>query len=131
GRVLCLTGARCSFSGRPGVFFPASPAGPPVAAPEPYRQAIVGIYARLVASARQLGQHVLPRHEVADAQPYAGSAELRGDLDILYRSLLANGSALVARGRLRMLRRAVEVFGFHLASVDLRQNSDVHERVIA
>ena len=30
-----------------------------------------------------------------------------------------------------MLRRAVEVFGFHLASVDLRQNSDVHERVIA
>ncbi len=100
-------------------------------ASEPYRQAIVGIYARLVASARGLGQHVLPRHEVADAQPYAGSAELRSDLDILYRSLLANGSAMIARGRLRALRRAVEVFGFHLASIDLRQNSDVHDRMLA
>ena len=50
---------------------------------------------------------------------------------MLYRSLFANGSALIARGRLRALRRAVEVFGFHLASVDLRQNSDVHERVLA
>jgi phosphoenolpyruvate carboxylase len=28
------------------------------------------------------------------------------------------------------LRRAVDVFGFHLTSIDLRQNSDVHERVI-
>ena len=28
------------------------------------------------------------------------------------------------------LRRAVEVFGFHLASLDLRQNADVHEVVI-
>ena len=44
---------------------------------------------------------------------------------------VANGSAMIARGRLRMLRRAVEVFGFHLASIDLRQNSDVHERVLA
>ena len=36
-----------------------------------------------------------------------------------------------ARGRLRSLRRAIDCFGFHLASVDLRQNSDVHERTIA
>ena len=34
-------------------------------------------------------------------------------------------------GRLRSLRRAVDVFGFHLASLDLRQNSDVHARVMA
>ena len=40
-------------------------------------------------------------------------------------------SAPLARGRLRALRRAVDVFGFHLASLDLRQNSDVHERVVA
>jgi phosphoenolpyruvate carboxylase len=78
-----------------------------------------------------LGQVVLPRHAVTQAQPYAAASELRADLDVLYRSLFANGSALIARGRLRALRRAVEVFGFHLASVDLRQNSDVHERVLA
>src|SRR5207245_139345 len=84
-----------------------------------------------VATARAFGQTVLPRHAVIEAQPYGSAAELRADLDVIYRSLHANGSALLARGRLRSLRRAVEVFGFHLASVDLRQNSDVHERVVA
>src|SRR5207253_179187 len=39
-------------------------------------------------------------------------------------------SAKLARGRLRKLRRAVDVFGFHLAAIDLRQNSDVHERTL-
>ncbi len=98
---------------------------------EPYRRAIVGIYARLVATAaRAFGYAVQPRHAVAQVQAYSDAAELRADLDVLYRSLSANGSALLARGRLRNLRRAVEVFGFHLASVDLRQNSDVHERVL-
>jgi phosphoenolpyruvate carboxylase len=37
----------------------------------------------------------------------------------------------VARGRLRRIRHAVKVFGFHLATVDLRQNSEVHERTVA
>ncbi|MEB0284690.1 phosphoenolpyruvate carboxylase, partial [Sphingomonas sp. 10B4] len=46
-------------------------------------------------------------------------------------SLVAHGSAALTRGRLRHLRRAVRVFGFSLAPVDLRQNSDVHERVVA
>src|SRR5204863_9438205 len=76
-------------------------------------------------------QAVLPRHPVIEAEPYADAAEFRFDLDVIYRSLHTNGSALLARGRLRLLRRAVDVFGFHLASVDLRQNSDVHERVVA
>jgi phosphoenolpyruvate carboxylase len=44
---------------------------------------------------------VLPRHAVTQAQPYAQAAELRADLDVLYRPLFANGSALIARGRLR------------------------------
>src|SRR5262245_14373945 len=131
GGELSLNRSRVSVSSQLEELVRRTPDDSPRRASEPYRQAIVGIYARLVASARRLGQHVLPRHEVADAKPYAGSAELRSDLDILYRSLLANGSATIARGRLRALRRAVEVFGFHLASIDLRQNSDVHERTLA
>jgi phosphoenolpyruvate carboxylase len=130
GAELSLNRARVSVSAQLEELVSRTPDESPRRASEPYRQAIVGIYARLVASARGLGQHVLPRHEVAEARPYASPAELRTDLDILYRSLLANGSAMVARGRLRTLRRAVEVFGFHLASIDLRQNSDVHERVL-
>jgi phosphoenolpyruvate carboxylase len=131
GGELSLNRSRISVSSQLEELVRRTPDESPRRASEPYRQAIVGIYARLVASARGLGQHVLPRHEVADAKPYAGSAELRSDLDILYRSLLANGSAMIARGRLRALRRAVEVFGFHLASIDLRQNSDVHDRTLA
>ena len=73
----------------------------------------------------------LPGRPVGDAPPYADAGELQADLDILDRSLIANNSAILARGRLRLLRRAVDCFGFHLASLDLRQNSDVHERTVA
>ncbi|HRP97645.1 MAG TPA: phosphoenolpyruvate carboxylase, partial [Rhodocyclaceae bacterium] len=72
-----------------------------------------------------------PRHAVAAAEPYDGPDALADDLDIVHHSLVANGSAALARGRLRLLRHAVRVFGFHLAPIDLRQNSDVFERVVA
>jgi len=97
---------------------------------EPYRRAITGIYARLAATARQL-DHIDPLHQpVGSAPPYANSGELLADLAIVANSLIANRSELLAQGRLRDLRRAVDVFGFHLAAIDLRQNSDVHERVV-
>ena len=98
---------------------------------EPYRRAIAGIYARLAATARALDDLEAPLHAVAAAEPYASSAEFGADLDVLHRSLVANHSALLARGRLRRLRRAVSVFGFHLATLDLRQNSEVHARSVA
>jgi phosphoenolpyruvate carboxylase len=98
---------------------------------EPYRRAISGIYARLAATAWALDRYEALRHAVGEAPPYQDADEFRADLDILYRSLAANGLATLARGRLRGLRRAVDAFGFHLAAVDLRQNSDVHERTLA
>src|SRR3954471_3978754 len=60
----------------------------------------------------------------------AGAAELIADLDVIARSLASHGAAALAAGRLAPLRRAVEIFGFHLAVLDLRQNSDVHEVVV-
>ena len=131
GAELSLDSARVSISAQLKELVARSPDQSARRAAEPYRQAIVGIYARLVATARGFGQEVLPRHAVTQAKPYATAGDLRADLDILYRSLFANGSAMLARGRLRALRRAVDVFGFHLASIDLRQNSDVHERTLA
>lgn len=109
----------------------ASPDSSPHRSDEPYRRAISGIYARLAATHRALLGHAPARHAVAEATPYPDAAALAADLDVLHRSLVANGSAALARGRLRHLRRAVKVFGFHLAPIDLRQNSDVHERVVA
>ncbi|MBK7234654.1 MAG: phosphoenolpyruvate carboxylase [Sterolibacteriaceae bacterium] len=108
-----------------------SPDNSPHRADETYRQALTGIYARIAATARSLDQMEALRHAIAEAPPYAAAAEFTADLDVIRRSLEAHNSGLLARGRLRRLRRAVSVFGFHLAAVDLRQNSDVHERVIA
>jgi len=97
---------------------------------EPYRLAVSGIYARLAATKRAFGQAEASRHAIGEAPPYAAVAEFVADLSILYRSLMANGSAMLARSRLRSLRRAANTFGFHLAGIDLRQNSEVHERTV-
>ena len=73
----------------------------------------------------------ITRRPVGEAAAYADVGEFKTDLDILYRSLISNNSGVIARGRLRLLRRAVDCFGFHLASLDIRQNSAVHERTVA
>ena len=103
----------------------------PQRADEPYRRALSGIYARLAATARALDGIEPLRHEIGTAEPYPGPDALRADLKVLATSLKANGSAALAGGRLRRLLRAVQVFGFHLAPIDLRQNSEVHARTVA
>jgi len=50
---------------------------------------------------------------------------------VIATSLASHGADRLAKRRLDPLRRAVDVFGFHLAALDLRQNSDVHEKVVA
>jgi len=108
----------------------ASPDHSPHRQSEPYRRAITGMYARLAATATRFGHEDVARHAVGEAPAYANVEEFAGDLSVLHRSLVSNGSGALARGRLRRLRRAADVFGFHLASLDLRQNSDVHQRVV-
>jgi len=107
-----------------------SPDTSPHRSGEPYRLAVSGIYARLTATAVRLDVETM-RQPVGEAAAYAGAKELKADLDILHRSLIANNSGVIARGRLRLLRRAVDCFGFHLANLDMRQNSAVHERTVA
>ena len=89
----------------------ASPDGSPHRSDEPYRRALTGIYARLAATYAQLLGHQPPRHAVAQSAPYAGPEALAEELEVIHRSLTANGLGSLARGRLRMLRRAVSVFG--------------------
>jgi phosphoenolpyruvate carboxylase len=99
---------------------------------EPYRRALVGIYARVAATARVLGVDAgALASAAAAARPYAGAGELAADLRALASALADDGAALAADGRLRALRRDVDVFGFHLCPLDLRQHSEVHERAIA
>src|SRR5579871_5059346 len=107
-----------------------SPDRSPHRSGEPYRLAVSGIYARLTATAEKLKVEI-SRKPVGEGAPYESVKELQADLDVLHRSLLANNAAVIARGRLRLLRRAVDCFGFHLARLDIRQNSAVHERTVA
>ncbi len=98
---------------------------------EPYRRALTGVYARLAATLKDLTGREAARHAVAPQNAYLAAGDFLADLRIIEASLRANhGGALVAQ-RLHPLIRAVEVFGFHLATVDLRQSSDKHEEVIA
>ena len=98
---------------------------------EPYRRALTGVYARLAATLKSLTGGEAARHAVAPQNPYPRAEHFLADLRTLEQSLKSNhGEALTAQ-RLHPLIRAVEVFGFHLATVDLRQSSDKHEEVVA
>jgi phosphoenolpyruvate carboxylase len=131
GAELSLDGRYVNVSEQVQELAKASPDLSPYRQDEPYRRAITGIYARLAATAATFGHGDIARHAVGDAPVYSEVDEFAGDLSVLHRSLLSNGSGSLSRGRLRKLRRAVDVFGFHLASLDMRQNSDVHQRVVA
>jgi phosphoenolpyruvate carboxylase len=98
---------------------------------EPYRRVLVGIYARLAATSERLGGKEPLRHPMARSAAYASVEEFVTDLEVISSSLVSNGGAQIARGRLRSLIHAARAFRFHLAPIDLRQNSDVHERVVA
>lgn len=98
---------------------------------EPYRRVFLGMHARLIATSRYLSPHVGRQYPENTAEPYADSAEFVHDLDIIIRSLKQHQSNRLAQGAIRDLRRAADVFGFHLASLDMRQHSKIHEQVVA
>jgi phosphoenolpyruvate carboxylase len=100
-------------------------------ADEPYRRALRGIHARLWATFAEVLDEVPgtePRHPLP---PYASISECVDDLRAVERSLESHGAADLALHRVAPLRRAIATFGTHLCRLDLRQNSAVHEQVIA
>lgn len=98
---------------------------------EPYRRALTGMYSRLAATLKVLTGTDAARHAVAPQNPYANAQEFLSDLKTIEASLVSQGAKALSDRRLRGLIRTVEVFGFHLATVDLRQSSDMHEAVLA
>ena len=98
---------------------------------EPYRRALTGVYARLAATLKDLTGTDAARHAVAPQNPYRTAQDFITELRTIEASLTANHAAALVTQRLHPLIRAVEVFGFHLATVDLRQSSDKHEEVVA
>jgi phosphoenolpyruvate carboxylase len=98
---------------------------------EPYRRALSGIYARLAATHRALTGGEPRRASPLAGRRYPNAAAFRADLVAIAHSLAAGGDGILAGpGELGRLIRSTEIFGFHLATIDMRQNSAVHERVL-
>jgi len=97
---------------------------------EPYRRALIGIYSRLAATLQALTGTEALKHAVAPKNPYSQPEEFMADLDVIADSLRSHHAQALIAPRLQPLRRAVQVFGFHLATLDIRQSSDQHEAVL-
>ncbi|RZS30006.1 phosphoenolpyruvate carboxylase [Corticibacter populi] len=98
---------------------------------EPYRRVLTGIYARLAATLAQLSPGAQPPRLVQRPGPaYAHAGELLADLQVIAESLRSHHGTALLSAHLQPLLRKVEVFGFHLTTLDMRQSSDQHEAVL-
>jgi phosphoenolpyruvate carboxylase len=68
---------------------------------------------------------------LAAAAAYRSPAELLDDLRAVQRSLATAGARRPAYGELQNLIWQVETFGFHLAELEIRQHSGIHENAVA
>ena len=97
---------------------------------EPYRRAVHGIRGRVAATAiSRLGSSVV-EGDWSCHEPYSSVEEMRADLDVVEASLRRSHDDLIADHRLADIQGATDVFGFHLYSLDLRQNSESHEDIL-
>ncbi|APT84810.1 phosphoenolpyruvate carboxylase [Corynebacterium aquilae] len=98
---------------------------------EPYRRAVHGLRGRMNATkAQALGDTAVEGTWYRVHEPYNSAEEFANDLAIIDHSLRHNHDGLIADDRLARIRSAVDSFGFHLYSMDLRQNSDSFEQTL-
>ena len=69
--------------------------------------------------------------QISGKDGYASPAHLTADLDLISRTLSAAGCHLLEEQAIRPVRHKIEMFGFHLATLDVRQNSEFHDLAIA
>lgn len=97
---------------------------------EPYRLALNGIYDRTLATAKKLMPGTDFQEETPNVEPFEDASDMLATLNTLVHSIKENRGERLIYPRLGKLTKAIETFGFHLATVDIRQSSDVHEAVI-
>ncbi len=98
---------------------------------EPYRRALRGMYARLAATATELLGEVPGAAAHATLPAYGAPGELATDLAVIDDSLRSHGASALADARVVPVRRMLDIFGFHLCGLDLRQNAAVLEVAVA
>ena len=97
---------------------------------QPYRQKLLYVYRRLGATLEASGRPWRADHRLRPGA-YPSAAALLEDLHLLQRSLLAHRGERIAGGRLGTLVRQAEIFGFHLASLDIREHAGRHTSAVA
>ncbi len=90
---------------------------------QPYRQKLLYVYRKLGATIEASGQTWRAQHS-PQSRTYRKASELLVDLRLLQESLRRHRGERLADGRLGTLVRQAEIFGFHLASLDLRQHAE-------
>ncbi|MFU8860800.1 MAG: phosphoenolpyruvate carboxylase [Cyclonatronaceae bacterium] len=93
---------------------------------EPWRQ-----YLNLMQALLPLDENDDPIYKPDSSRYYQSAGEVLGDLDILTRSLHEINAGLIARLDVEPVARKTEAFGFHLASLDIRQNSKFHDAALS
>ena len=92
---------------------------------EPYRRAIFYIKEKLANTK----EYLLNDKEVGEK--YLTSLDFINDLQIIEKSLLENKGEMLITGEFEELLNVVKIFGFYLASIDMRQDSSVYEASVA
>ena len=85
---------------------------------EPWRHLVCLIAARV-------------KKQISGAVGYESTEEMAEDLDLLSESIRATGCTLIEEQYIRPLRQKLDIFGFHLATLDVRQNSEFHDKAIS
>ncbi|MGB0389077.1 MAG: phosphoenolpyruvate carboxylase, partial [Ardenticatenaceae bacterium] len=98
---------------------------------QPYRQKMFFIYDKLTATSKDSERPW--RHErLARTGVYQHAEELLADLRLVQNSLRTQpGGQRLANGRLATLIKQVEIFGFHLATLDIRQHAERHRSALS
>ncbi|MGC1480370.1 MAG: phosphoenolpyruvate carboxylase, partial [Chthoniobacterales bacterium] len=94
---------------------------------EPWRQYVLLLRARLPLADHRDNTAALVESPTA----YRHAHELQSDLELLHESLQEIDAHRIDRSAVWPVRRSLDVFGFHLASLDIRQNSAFHDKALA
>jgi phosphoenolpyruvate carboxylase len=94
---------------------------------EVYRLKLRAMLAKLNNTRRRLAEDSPHR----PGQDYHGAEQVVADLELIRTSLLRNGGALPAAGRVAEAVRVVSALGLHLATMDVREHADAHHVVLA
>ncbi|MFA6467839.1 MAG: phosphoenolpyruvate carboxylase [Bacteroidota bacterium] len=93
---------------------------------EVYRIAVALAYRKLMRYKKKI-DGTIPKDETT----FSSSAEFLQNLTAIRKSLQKNKGSVLAEGILKNLIRNVETFGFHLATLDIRQHKKVHTAAVA